>query len=152
MQTANIFISDPSLRAAFIREHEKTGYSLLNKFGVAAAQAAYQHGQAWRDELIAYLEGNASFLRKTLKGTGGAIRLIEPKGTYLMWLDCRNLSMTDAQLQRFFTEKAKVMLHKGSTFGKSGSGFMRMNIACPKTTLERAADNITAAVKEVLHA
>jgi cystathionine beta-lyase len=147
LQTANIFISNERLRAVFQRECAKTGYHLLNVMGIAATIAAYTHGQGWRDELIRYLEGNAAFLRDALSGANGAVRLIKPEGTYLMWLDCRGLGLDDGKLNAFFMEKARLWLHKGVTFGKSGSGFMRMNIACPRRVLAQAVNRLADAVK-----
>ncbi|MCL2081772.1 MAG: pyridoxal phosphate-dependent aminotransferase [Oscillospiraceae bacterium] len=148
LQTANIFIVDAKLWSVFLKEYRKTGYAFLNTAGLAATKAAYLHGQSWRDELIAYLEENVACLRMSLAETNGVVKLTPPEGTYLMWLDCRRLMMSDTELNRFFIKKAKLKLHKGVTFGKSGSGFMRMNIACPKSTIERAVGNLKNAIKE----
>ncbi|HCC34766.1 MAG TPA: aminotransferase [Ruminococcaceae bacterium] len=146
LQTANIFISNTKLRSVFLKEYRKTGYLLLNTAGLAATKTAYMYGQDWRDELIAYLEGNIAYLQKSLAETDGIIELIQPEGTYLMWLDCRKLMLSDAELNSFFIKKARLKLHKGVTFGKSGSGFMRMNIACPRKTLEQAVGSLKFAI------
>ena len=144
LQTANIFIENGKLRDAFSREILRTGYGQLNAMGLAATKAAYTHGQAWRDEMVAYLEESVNYVEETLAGT--KIKLIRPEGTYLLWMDCRALGMDDDDLAEFFTEEASLWLHAGVTFGESGSGFMRMNIACPRSVLERAMGNVRRAL------
>jgi cystathionine beta-lyase len=140
LQVANTFVADKKLRAKFKEECDMNGYNMLNTAGLVATEAAYTHGQSWRDALVAYLEDNVSYLRGALQGK--RIELIQPEGTYLMWLDCRQLGLSDPQLDAFFTDQAKLWLHKGWTFGKCGSGFMRMNIACPRETLRQAMRNL----------
>lgn len=147
LQAANTFIVNEQLRAAFQKECQKNGFGLLNAAGLAAAKAAYTHGQSWRDDLLQYLQGNIALLQSALPATNGAIKLIPPEGTYLMWLDCRGLGLDDDALNDFFLNKAKLWLNKGTTFGKGGSGFMRMNIACPKKTLEQALNRLLQAVE-----
>jgi len=146
LQTANIFIEDSKLRDAFSREIQRTGYAQLNTMGQAATKAAYLHGQAWRDEMVAYLEESARYAEQALAQT--KIKLIKPEGTYLLWLDCRALGMDDDDLVDFITE-ANLWLHAGFTFGQCGSGFMRMNIACPRAVLAQAMGNLTAALAEL---
>jgi len=143
LQTANIFIENSRLRDAFSREILRTGYAQLNAMGLAATKAAYLHGQAWRDELVAYLEQSVNYAQEALADT--KIRLIRPEGTYLLWLDCRALGMDDDDLVDFFTE-ANLWLHGGFTFGECGAGFMRMNIACPRSVVEQAMGNLLAAL------
>jgi len=147
LQTANIFIQDSKLRDVFSREIQRTGYAQLNAMGLAATKAAYTYGQAWRDEMVAYLEDSVTYVENTLAQTNGAIQLIKPEGTYLLWMDCRGLDLDDDDdINDFFANEAKLWLHAGPTFGESGSGFMRMNIACPRQTLQQAMDNMTAAL------
>jgi len=76
------------------------------------------------------------------------IEVIEPQGTYLVWLDCRGLGMGPAELGRFMLDDAKVALEDGFIFGETGNGFMRMNIACPRLILEEALQRIEAAVNK----
>lgn len=147
LQVANIFIQDKKLRDRFREENSRTGFSMLNAMGIVATQAAYQYGQQWRDGLVAYLEQNVKYIEKKLNALDCGIKLIRPEGTYLLWLDCRELQLSDRQLADFFANKAKLWLHTGRTFGLGGSGFMRMNVACPKSTIENAMKNIYSAVK-----
>lgn len=142
LQASNIIIPNEDMRKAFVTEYHKMSRSLLNITSLAGAKAAYQYGQTWKDDLIEYLQNNVAYLKQELEKTNGKIKLIEPGGTYLMWLDCRELSLSDEQLNKFFLEKAKLWLVIGAEFGIGGSGFMRMNIACPKEILKQAVERL----------
>lgn len=110
----------------------------ISTFGLDAYIAAYSGGEEYMDQLIPYLEGNIRYLDSALKTGMPKIKLIQPEGTYLMWLDCRELGLKDPELDHFFTDEAEVGLDKGFWFGKEGSGFMRMNVACQRATIEEA--------------
>lgn len=110
----------------------------ISTFGLDAYIAAYNGGEEYMDQLVPYLEGNIRYLDSALKAGMPKIKLIQPEGTYLMWLDCRELGLKDPELDHFFTDEAEVGLDKGFWFGKEGSGFMRMNVACPRATVEEA--------------
>lgn len=75
------------------------------------------------------------------------IQLVEPEGTYLLWLDCRGLGLTTRQLEDLIVNKAKLWLDSGTVFGKAGEGFQRINIACPRITLEQAMKQLEKAVQ-----
>ena len=117
-----------------------------NPFSITAFEAAYRDGEAWLDALLIYLRDNRDFVRDYLNKHLPNIKVIAPQGTYLLWLDCRDLQMTDAQLEAFFVQKAKLGLNAGRTFGNGGSGFMRLNIASPRSVLAEALSRITAAL------
>jgi cystathionine beta-lyase len=146
LQISNVFISNPKLRAAFRCECAKTGYSNPSLIGTAAAQAAYACGAPWLEELLHYLKANVDCLREGLANTNGLIKLCEPQGTYLMWLDCRAMEMSDAELENFYLNKAGLWLNAGVSFGLGGSGFMRMNIACPRSTVAAALSRLKAVI------
>ncbi|PYG89464.1 cystathionine beta-lyase [Ruminiclostridium sufflavum DSM 19573] len=148
LQAANILVANEALRNKIQEACLATGYSYLNTMAIAATKAAYQHGEVWLNELLAYLQGNITILRNALLKLSG-ISLIQPEGTYLIWLDCRKLGLTAAELETLFLEKAGVWLHNGSTFGSGGSGFMRMNIACPSSVLITATRRIFQALKSI---
>ncbi|WP_424244587.1 cystathionine beta-lyase [Elusimicrobium posterum] len=145
LQAANIFIKNPDIKQAFRAQCDKTGYHLINTIGAHATLAAYKHGAPWLEQLLKYLENNAAYLDKTLKEINSPVSLIKPEGTYLMWLDCRAMGLSDTELEDFFINKAKLWLNTGASFGKGGSGFMRMNIACPIQTLKQALENLKKA-------
>ena len=113
-----------------------------NPFSITAFEAAYRNGESWLDELLIYLRVNRDFVSDYIKNNLPNIKLIQPQGTYLMWLDCRGLKMTDAQLEAFFVQEAKVGMNAGKTFGKGGSGFMRLNIASPRSVIAEALNRI----------
>ena len=145
LQAASIIVPNNNLRKKIRETCLSTGYSHLNIMTIAATKAAYQHGDEWLKELLTYLQGNIAVLKDAFPKQCD-ISLIQPEGTYLMWLDCRKLGLKDEELRTLFLEKAGVWLHSGSTFGIGGSGFMRMNIACPRITLETAVHRIKQAL------
>ena len=146
LQISNIFISNETLREAFQKEIDKTGYDEPNALGAVACEAAYRGGQEWLDQLRAYLLENLNFLRAYLQEKLPQIHLVEPEGTYLVWLDCSELGISGKELDQFIVEKAGLWLDGGAMFGPSGADFQRVNIACPRATLELALDKLKAAV------
>lgn len=147
LQISNIFIPNEELRKAFVREIDKTGYSQLNQMGLVACEAAYRYGRDWLDQLLVYLKGNLDFARDFINSEIPGVKLVEPEGTFLLWLDCRDLSVSDDELDRLVIEKAKLWLDGGRMFGSCGSGYQRINMACPRATLERALRQFGDAVK-----
>lgn len=146
LQISNIFIPNETLREAFQKEIDKTGYDEPNALGTVACEAAYRGGQEWLDQLRAYLLENLNFLRAYLQEKIPQIHLVEPEGTYLVWLDCSELGISGKELDQFIVEKAGLWLDGGAMFGPSGVDFQRVNIACPRATLELALDKLKAAV------
>jgi cystathionine beta-lyase len=145
LETSTIIIPNKKLREEFntIRTGILPGPNL---FGMVALEAAYRHGDEWLEQVLDYIGKNLEFLKKYLETKVPKIKLIELQGTYLAWLDCRVLNLDDQGLRRFFREKAKVGFDDGYVFGEGGSGFQRMNIACPRTLLEEALSRIEKAV------
>ena len=146
LQISNIFIPNPRLRSAFRGEIEKSGYSQLNVMGFTACKAAYKDGRAWLNELKHYLNGNLDFLRLFLKERLPQVKLVEPEGTYLVWLDFNALNLSHQELEELIIHKAKLWLDGGTMFGPSGSGFQRVNISCPRQTLEKALLQLEQAI------
>lgn len=144
LQGSNIFIADDTLRRRYQAELAAQGYGAPNNLAMAATVAAYNEGEPWLAALLAHLAGNIAALREALADT--PIRLIEPEGTYLMWLDCRALNLTNDALEAFFVKDAGLWLNAGITFGSAGAGFMRMNLACPRATLDAGLKRLTAAL------
>lgn len=147
LQVSNVFIPNPELRSKFKLERRRTGYDEMNIFAPAACQAAYACGAEWLEELKQYLTGNLNYVRTYLEERIPEIRLVEPEGTYLLWLDCSGLALTDEALERLMVEDAKLWLDKGSMFHGLAGQFERVNIACPKSLLEQAMAQLEAAVK-----
>ena len=149
LQISNIFINNKKLRDAFKNEIVKSGYSQHNVMGLVAARAAYESGQEWLDEVRAYIKGNLDFLRDYLKNNIPQLNLIEPEGTYLVWVDFRNLGLSEKEREDLIVKKAKLWLDAGTMFGVDGEGFERFNIACPRSYLEQALKNLKDAVEEI---
>lgn len=117
-----------------------------NLFGRIAMEAAYRHGDEWLKQVLEYIEGNLAYLTAFFTERIPTIKVMQPEATYLVWLDCRDLGMSPEELSEFFRKTARVWLNDGYTFGPGGEGFMRINIACPRTTLEKALVRIEQAV------
>ena len=117
-----------------------------NLFGYTALEAAYRFGDEWLEQLLEYLQGNLDFLMDFFADRIPRIKVIKPEGTYLVWLDCRGLEMDQMELRKFMRNKAGVGFDDGFLFGSGGSGFERMNIACPRVILEEALHRIESAV------
>lgn len=146
LQISNIFIPNEELRKQFERAVAQAGYSQVGLPGIVACKAAYTYGEEWLKQLKVYLKENLDFLREYLKKELPQITLIEPEGTYLIWLDFRALGLTKEALHTLIEEKAGLWLDEGDIFGPEGEGFERINIACPRKTLEEALKRIRTAV------
>ena len=146
LHASNIFIEHAAMRGAFNQELARAGLGSGNQLGIVACQAAYEGGEAWLDELLVYLQGNVDFARTFLAEHVPQVKLIEPEATYLLWLDFRELGMSDADLNTFVSQQAKLWLNDGPMFGPGGPGFQRMNIACPRSVLEQGLKQLAAAV------
>ena len=117
-----------------------------NAFSSVAMETAYREGEEWLEQLLDYLSGNFDYVRDFCAKNIPQIKPNCPDATYLMWLDCRELGMNNRELRDFFIHKAKLGLNEGCTFGRSLSGFMRLNAACPRATLEQAMRQLKEAV------
>lgn len=148
MATSNLFIPDPEMRRKFRSELLDVGQENMNRLGLFACRAAYEGGGEWLDQLIGYLAGNLALVRDFCKNRVPQIQLVEPEGTYLAWLDCRELGMTDDELMAFFSDEANVWLDPGTHSGEQGSGFMRFNLGSSRSVIAQALDQIEAAWKK----
>lgn len=142
LQVANIFIANDDLRRKFKHELWAAGYSQPNALGLFAAKAAYEYGEPWLEELLSYLEENINYTKEFLKQNLPLIRLIEPEGTYLLWLDCSKYGLSDKELNEIIIHKGKLWLDNGPIFGAGGSGFQRINIACPRSVLKEGLERL----------
>jgi cystathionine beta-lyase len=142
-----LIVPKPEQRAKLQKVFDSLHLSNTNPFSIAAFEAAYRGGEAWLDHLLIYLRDNRDFVSDYLSKNLPEIRLIPAQGTYLLWLDCRDLGMNDLQLKDFFVQQAKVGLNPGESFGLGGSGFMRFNIAAPRAVIAEALTRISNALK-----
>lgn len=146
LQNSNIFIPNRQLRHAYKKELSACGCGGTNCMGMAACQAAYEAGADWLEQLKQYLAGNLAYVRQFLREKLPDIALIEPEGTYLVWLDLRKLGLTEQQQRQLIVQDAKLWLDTGTLFGQGGEGFERINIACPRATVEQAMQRLERAV------
>lgn len=149
LYTSIAIIPDKKLRGQFAKKVQQLSINKSNVFGITALEAAYRHGGPWLDELLVYLEGNAEYLTEYIADNIPTIKVAKPQGTYLAWLDCRALNLSQPELVKFFGQKARVGLNDGATFGKQGIGFMRLNFGCPRSILTEALQRIALAVKQL---
>lgn len=133
-------------RQAITQVFDTLHVSASNPFSIAAFEAAYREGAPWLDELMTYLAGTRDLVRDYLQQHLPQITLVAAEGTYLLWLDCRAMGMSDKQLKEFFVQQAGVGLSPGAMFGTGGSGHMRMNIGAPRSVIQQALENIQRAV------
>ena len=130
-----------------IQSHLNTiGVSVTNPFNLVAFEVAYREGGPWLDALMAYLQNTCNEAISFIKMHLPKINVIRPQGTYLLWLDCRNLNLDDDALNRFFIQEAKLGLSPGIMFGCGGEGFMRMNIGTPKANVMNALTRLKVAL------
>lgn len=139
-------IQNPTLRKQF----EQGGLGMVhgvNLLGLVAAQAAYQHGQEWLDQMLTYLEENRNVLVRFVNEQLPGVKIFCPEGTYLAWLDCRNAGLGDKPAE-FFHKTARVALNEGDAFGQQGAGFVRLNFGCPRSMLLETLERMKKALLE----
>ena len=148
LKISNIVIPNQKLRQTFRNTQTNFGVGGPNLFAVAAMETAYNNKicENWLDALLQYLKENLNFLKAYIKEKIPQIKVIDPEGTYLVWLDFRELELEPKELEKFIRGKAKLALDEGYIFGEGGEGFERINIACPKSILEAALNRITEAI------
>lgn len=141
-----LVVRDEKNRKALKEVFDTMHMNQCNPFSIAGFEAGFRHGGEWLNRLMTYLQGNRDYVVNYIKTALPAIRVTDPEGTYLLWLDCRGLGMDDSELKRFFVHQAGIGMNPGMTFGEPGSGFMRMNIGCPRQVLETALGQIRQAI------
>lgn len=138
-------VPDKTRRDALRTENSRLTVNKNNAFASVAMEAAYEEGGPWLDAALAYIEGNLSLVRARLADLP-EVSLIEPEGTFLLWLDFRNLGLQPDDLTKFLRKEAGWAITRGVAFGDSGAGFGRLNIACPRARLEKALDRLVHAI------
>lgn len=146
LHTSSIIIPNRELRETYNREINSLAIGSPNPFGMVALESAYRYGEEWLDGLIDYLQGNLDFMMDYFQKNISQIKVVKPEGTYMVWLDCRELGLAKVDLDHFMLNKARIALNEGYIFGQEGEGFMRMNIACPRSILEKALHQLKQAV------
>jgi len=135
---STVAIADEAMREAFVRVYESIHFAQGTIFGHAAFEAAYRHGEGWLEALLGHLESNLQRLCTLAQSYPGQLETAMPQGTYLAWMDCSKMGLEGRALRRFFIEEARLGLSPGSSFGKEGYGFMRLNAAVPTPVMDEA--------------
>lgn len=148
LQVSNIFIANENLRKKFKQELKKTANADINVMGLIACQAAYSQGEDWLRQVKIYIAENLEYVKTFLRDNLPQVKLVEPEGTYLLWLDFRELNLTEEELEDLIINKAKLWLDGGTMFGTEGVGFQRINIACPQKILIQAFTQLKEALKQ----
>jgi cystathionine beta-lyase len=138
-------IAHDQRRKAFQAENSRLTVNKNNAFASVAMQAAYMSGGPWLDQVLAYLDINVGLVRNRLEAIPG-VTMIEPEGTFLLWLDFRELGMSPDELTTFLRSKAKWAVTRGQAFGLQGNDFARLNIACPHARLDAALETLAGAI------
>lgn len=142
LETSAIIITNKELKDKFRKFQQSIGMMLTNIFGIEAFTACYEHGEQWLEEQLKYIKGNVECISEFVKANMDRLNVVEPEGTYLLWMDCSALEYNDAELKDFFVKKVKVALDMGDIFGKeSGSGFVRFNLATQRELVEQVMNN-----------
>lgn len=142
MLISNIFIPNQILRRKFRKEMDRAGISQLSVLGLVATEAAYAHGDEWYAAMKNYVRDNIAFAKTYVEKNLPGVRMIDTQGTYLIWLDFRQTGLTVEELDHKIIYEAGLWLDSGKIFGKTGEGFERINVACPRAVLQEALDRI----------
>ncbi|HLT56928.1 MAG TPA: MalY/PatB family protein [Bacillota bacterium] len=149
LEASYVIAADAEKRKKLKKQFLKSGYNgLLNTMANTALEAAYTYGKPWLEELMQLLESHKNYVTEQLEAETN-LKVTRSEGTYLLWLDCTGLGLSGKELKQFMIEKAKVGLNAGLDYGDEGEQYMRMNIACPRATLEEGVNRIIDAVKNI---
>ncbi|HEY4552505.1 MAG TPA: MalY/PatB family protein [Bacillaceae bacterium] len=145
LQASYMIIPNAELRNRMAEVQQKDGFITLNTFGIVAMEAAYRHGSKWLEELLDYIQGNIKLVKEEIETSLPMLRVMDPEGTYLVWIDCRNTGLTDNEIRQRLLTKGKLALNDGEPYGPGGEGFVRMNVACPREMVAEGIKRLKAA-------
>lgn len=140
-------IPEPHIRKKFFDFLEAAELADGTIFAYEATLAAYTYGENWRRQMLNYVRENVAFVDSYLKTYLPAIQVYRPQASFLIWLDCRELALPQTELVSFFINEARLALNDGSIFGTGGEGYMRLNVGCPRSILEKALNNLKTALE-----
>lgn len=145
LQPGNIIIPDEGLRKRYRKANAAAGYSQGSIMGQVAVKSCYTKGDAWVKELVDYIAGNIAWVRDFVKENFPKATFVEPEGTYLVWIDFSGYGLSDDELEHLVVDEAKLWLDSGKIFGPATAQFERFNMACPRSTVEKAFRQLKAA-------
>ena len=145
LQPGNIIIPNKELRRRYRKANAAAGYSQGSIMGQVAVKSCYTKGDEWVKELVEYIAGNIAWVRDFVKENFPKATFVEPEGTYLVWIDFSGYRLSDDELEHLVTDEAKLWLDSGKIFGPATAQFERFNMACPRSTVEKAFQQLKAA-------
>lgn len=148
LSTSFLIIQNEKLKEKYDEVLNAYHLGMGNVFGNEGLEAAFTYGADWLDQLMEYVQTNVDLVAEFLEKEIPQITMEKPEATYLLWLNCKSLNLTDEALNDFIINEAGLGLNQGSTFGLGGSGYMRMNIACPRSTVEKALFQLKKATQK----
>lgn len=140
-------VPNPKLRAEFYRWLTVNELNEPHIFAPIATIAAYRKGEVWREQMLRYVEGNVNFVMDYCRQYLPQIRPLRPQASFLVWLDCNALGLTQTALVNLFVNEARLALNDGVMFGQGGEGFMRLNVGTQRSRLQEAFERLKAAVE-----
>ncbi|MDR0431431.1 MAG: PatB family C-S lyase [Tannerellaceae bacterium] len=146
--TSYAIVPNDELREKFYSFLEARELKEGTVFAYEATQAAYTHGREWLGQMLRYVTSNAEFVSEFIKNHLPGIKVYQPQASFLVWLDCKGLNLSQEELVNVFVQKAGLALNDGSIFGVGGEGHMRLNIGCPRSILEKALNRLKKALDE----
>ena len=149
LQASTAVFPNAHMKAMFDKFWTDMDIHRNNAFSVTAMEVAFNEGEEWLEQLLPYISANFDFVVDYCKQHIPKIRTYAPDATYLMWLDCRDLGLSNEALHDFMIQKAKLGLNDGCAFGRSLNGYMRLNVACPRSILEQAMRQLETAVNSL---
>lgn len=145
LQASALIIPNKAVRTKIQKVFARQGAFTLNRLGIAAMEAAYRHGHEWLDEAIDYIQKNNRLVKKYVEAEIPELTAMEPEGSYLVWIDCRKLGLSDKELLALFLDGG-IALGNGAKYGPGGEGFIRINVACPRSLVQDGVERMKKAV------
>ncbi|MBQ7896653.1 MAG: aminotransferase class I/II-fold pyridoxal phosphate-dependent enzyme, partial [Oscillospiraceae bacterium] len=145
LQTAYAIIPNPEIRAKFEKGINANRIFNMNWFGQIALETAYNQCEEYVDALCRYVEANMDYVISYIEKNLPMLKIEKPEGTYMVWVDFRDTGMSTEEIERFIIEKAHIAVDMGTWFGKGGEGFLRFNLACPRSLVEQAMQQLSEA-------
>ena len=149
LKISHAIINDKNLFNEFLTEFDRIGYSQQSIMGLVGAASAYKYGINWLKEVKDYIWNNILYIEEYLKNKLPKIKFIKPEGTYLIWLDFKAYNLSDKRLDDLISKEAKLWLDAGIIFGKSGSGFERINVATNRRLINKMLDSLYSVFKDL---
>ena len=144
-----VVVKNEELRESFYQWLATNEFSSPTMFATIGAEVAYTHGEEWLNQMLEYVEGSIAMVEEYVTENIPQIKVVRPQASFLLWLDCRELALSQPALVDLFVKKARLALNDGTMFGQEGEGFMRLNIGSPRKIILDALDRLAEAVKSL---